>query len=196
VGLATTLEGLARQGVALRVLVGTSCVGGGGLCVAHAKVRNHLLGEVRAPYVLFVQSDQALLPGAIRRLFAPLDRDAAVGATYGMMFDQGAGALWNALPLEPDRLARRAYLHAPMLVRASVLALLGGFTEDPALIAYEDQAFWLRFAAAGLVAEMVPEIIGVGTPTSATTFGPSTWLPEATAEALSKAVSHAPGTMR
>jgi hypothetical protein len=187
VGLARTLRGLASQAVAMRVLVGTSIVGGNGMGVAHARVRNHLLGLVDAPYVLVIQPDQELFPGVLRRLVAPLDSDDAVAATYGMMFDPDAGTLWNALPLEPGRLVERAYLHAPMLVRAAALSTLGGFDEDPALISYEDQDFWLRFASAGLVAHMVPEIVGVGRQPGATAFGPSIWMPEATAEALSRA---------
>jgi hypothetical protein len=191
VGLARTLRGLASQEVAVRVLVGTSGIGGDGLGVAHAKVRNHLLGRVSALFILLIQSDQELLPGALRRLCAPLDRDDTVAATYGMMFDPDTGSLWNALPLEPGRLARRAYLNAPMLVRAEVLSSLEGFDEDPALISYEDQDFWLRFMAAGFVAEMVPEIVGVGAPCAVPAFGPSTWMPEATTEAFSQALDHA-----
>jgi hypothetical protein len=196
VGLVRTLRGLASQGVALRVLVGTSAVGGDGLGVAHARVRNHLLGHARAPYLLFIQPDQELFPGALRRLIVPLDRDDGVAATYGMMFDPDSGALWNALPLERGRLLRRAYLHAPMLVRATMLSALGGFDDNPALISYEDQDFWLRFVTAGLVAEMVPEIVGVGRHPVATAFGPSTWMPEATAEALSRALGHAPAAVQ
>jgi hypothetical protein len=187
VGLARTLRGLAGQDVATRVLVGTSIVGGNGLGVAHARVRNHLLGLVDAPYVLVIQPDQELFPGALRRLVAPLDSDDGMAATYGMMFDPDAGALWNALPLELERLVGRAYLHAPMLVRAAVLSSLGGFDEGPALISYEDQDFWLRFVTAGHVAQMVPEIVGAGRQPGATALGPSTWMPEATAEALSRA---------
>lgn len=187
-GLARTLSGLAVQDVAMRVLVGTADVGGNGLGVAHAKVRNLLLDLVRAPYVLFIQSDQTLFQGALARLCAPLDRDEGVAATYGMLFDPDAGKLWNALPFEPERLARRAYLHAPMLVRATALSKLGGFDEDPALISFEDQEFWLRFAAAGLVAEMIPEIVGIGAPTAASDFGPSTWMPEATTAALGRKI--------
>lgn len=191
VGLARTLRGLAGQGVALRVLVGTSTVGGNGLGVAHSRVRNHLLRHVNAQYVLVMRTDQELLSGALRRLVAPLDRDDSIAATYGMMFDEDAGALWNALPLEPERLVRRSYLRAPMLLRAQVLTTLGGFDEDLALISYEDQDLWLRFVAAGYDAEMVPEIVGVGTHVEATAFGPSTWMPEATAEALGRALDSA-----
>ena len=104
-----------------------------------------------------------------------------------MMFDPASGSLWNALPAETERIARRAYLHAPMLVRAEVLVSLGGFDEDPSLISYEDQDFWLRFVSAGHSAELVPEIVGLGAHTEATVFAPSTWMHEATAEALSRA---------
>jgi hypothetical protein len=83
-----------------------------------------------------------------------------------------------------------------MLVQAAVLSTIGGFDEDPALISYEDQDFWLRFVAAGLVAEMVPEIVGVGRHPVATAFGPSTWMPEATAEALGRALAHAPAAVQ
>lgn len=186
-GLARTLRGLACQDVATRVVIGTSAVGGDGLGVAHARVRNRLLDRVGAPYVLVIQPDQELFAGALRALCAPLDRDPAVAGTYGMMFDPASGSLWNALPAEPERIARRAYLHAPMLVRADVLASLGGFDEDPSLISYEDQDFWLRFVAAGHAAELVPEIIGVGPHTVASVFAPGTWLPEATAESLRRA---------
>ena len=60
-GLARTLRGLDGQEVATRVLIGTSSVGGDGLGVAHARVRNQLLAQVVAPYVLVIQPDQELL---------------------------------------------------------------------------------------------------------------------------------------
>jgi len=186
-GLVSTLGGLARQEVATRVLVGKASVGGDGLGVAHGRVRNRLLADVVAPAVLVIQPGQELLPGALRRLCAPLDSDPGVAVAYGMMFDPDSGELWNALPAEPERLARRAYLFAPMLVRTEVLTELGGFDEDPSLISYEDQAFWLRLTSAGHRAALVPEIVGIGPHTEPTVFAPSTWMPEDTAEALGRA---------
>ena len=62
-----TIRGLACQGVALRVVVGTRPSGGDGLGVAHARVRNRLLGRVGAPYVLVIQPDQELFAGALVR---------------------------------------------------------------------------------------------------------------------------------
>ena len=88
-------------------------------------------------------------------------------------------------------IARRLGLSITTVSRA-----LGGFDDNPALISYEDQDFWLRFVTAGLVAEMVPEIVGVGRHPVATAFGPSTWMPEATAEALSRALGHAPAAVQ
>jgi hypothetical protein len=186
-GLARALRGLDGQEVATRVLVGTASVGGDGLGVAHARIRNALLAQVRAPHVLVIQPHQELFPGALQKLLDPLDRDPTVAATYGMMFDPTSGSLWNALPVEPERLARRAYLHAPVLVRSEVLDALDGFDEDPSLISYEDQDFWLRFVSAGFCAELVAEIVGIGPHTAANVFTPSTWMPEATAETLAGA---------
>jgi hypothetical protein len=190
-GLGITLRGLASQEPGTRALIGTSSVGDDELGVAHARSRNVLLAEVRTPNVLVIQTGQELLPGALRRLSDALEHDDAVAAAYGMMFDPASGSLWNALPFEPERVARRAYLHAPMLVRTAALEAIGGFNEDPYVIAYEDQDFWLRLAAAGLGAVLVPEIVGIGSPHATATFTPSTWAPEATIDALGLALSGA-----
>ncbi len=192
VGQSRTLQGLEAQRVPLRILVGTSTIGGNGLGVARSMVRNHLLRDVDAPYVLVIQPNQELLPGAVRRLLAVLDDERTVAASYGMLFDRETGALWNALPFEPERLVRRAYLHAPVLVRADVLSALGGYDEDPALISYEDSDFWLRFAAGGFVARLVPEIVGIGARPGTPVLAPSTWLPEATDALLKSRMMRGP----
>lgn len=188
-GLARTVRGLECQDVPVRILVGTASVGDDGLGVAHAVVRNELLGRVEAPYVLVLQPGQELLLGGLGRLCDALDADPNAAASYGMLFDEGTGTLWNALPLELERLTRRAYLGTPLLVRASAVAELGGFDTDVTLIGYEDHDFWLRFARAGLRAAFVAEIVAVGSRTRSPAFSPATWLPEATMATL---LRHAP----
>ena len=123
---------------------------------------NALLRATESEFVLVVEPGQELFTNCVRRLLRALDAAPEAVACYGFMADPSAGELWNALPLEGDRLARRAYLTAPFLIRRAVLLGLGGFSEDPVLSGYEYHDLWCRVARRGLAAVFVQQILGRG----------------------------------
>jgi hypothetical protein len=123
---------------------------------------NTLMRATDAELILVIEPGDELFPTSIRRLVDALDASPDSVAAYGMMADACAAELWNALPIEPDRLARRAYLSAPFLIRRSALVELGGVAEDAALTGYEYHDLWCRIAHRGWTAVFVQEIVGRG----------------------------------
>jgi Glycosyl transferases group 1 len=127
-----------------------------------AVLLNALVGALSAEYVLVLDPGQELYPQSIASLVKALEANPSTSATFGMMADTASGQLWNALPLEPDRLVRRAYLGAPFMVRQTVPAHIGAFAEDPALSGYEYHDFWCRLVESGGTAVLLPQIVGAG----------------------------------
>jgi len=137
--------------------------GGGWLEVRHRVPvgRGYLLNEalrtVRAPLTLVLHPEMRLFPPAVERLTAAVADTGAQAAFALVRLDRVA--LENALPPEPNRLARFPYLGAGFLILTEVLRQMGGFSDDPALEGLEDHDFWCRFAESGFVATLLPEVL-------------------------------------
>jgi hypothetical protein len=125
---------------------------------------NAALEEVATEYVLILETGHELFPRAISQLLRAIEGavDTPPALAHGIMADDEAGRLWNSLPLEAARLARRAYLTAPLLLRRPVLLDGGGFSESPDLVGYEYHEFLCRLVEAGHRAAFVQQIIGRG----------------------------------
>lgn len=123
---------------------------------------NALLAATDSELVLVIEPGHDLFHRAIRRLVDALDASPSAVAAYGFMANPSAGELWNALPWEPERLATRAYLSAPFMIRRSALVELGGIAEEPALVGYEYHDLWCRIAHRGWESVFVQEILGRG----------------------------------
>jgi hypothetical protein len=145
---------------------------------------NALVRATEAEVILVVEPGQELFANAVRRLLVALDAAPDAIAAYGFMADASEAELWNALPLESERLARRAYLTAPFLIRRSALVAMGGLSEDPALRGYEYHELWCRIARREHAAVFVQQMLGRGTRPRPTESNIAAIAPEVTLEAL------------
>jgi len=182
-----TVAALETQDVAIGAWVGraggrddAAPVGPPGLGIA----LNTLLRATLAEVVLVIEPGQVLFESSVRRLLGALDVSPDAVAAYGFMANPSAGELWNALPWEPDRLTRRAFLSAPFVIRRSSLVELGGLTEDPALTGYEYHDLWCRIADREWTAAFVQQILGRGERSRPAENGISAIAPEVTEDVL------------
>lgn len=153
---------------------------------------NALLEHVSEPFVLVIEPGNELFGPGVRRLLTALEEDPTADASFGIMADVSGGVLWNALPVEAERLARRAYLSAPFLIRRQVLAALGAFADDVALIGYEYHDFWCRFALSKRRAVFVQQIVGRGRPTAVPEVSIARTAPHLTLAALHRSATRRP----
>jgi len=114
--------------------------------VAHA--RNAGLAEVETPYVLVLDADDRLLPGALETLRAQLDADPKRGFAYGRMrfFGDWEGEL-HFPPYDPYALLYRHTIGLSALARREVFERTGGF--DPDFPQFEDWELWVHALAHG-----------------------------------------------
>ena len=165
-GLTRTLRSLERQELRVHTLVigwDEPIAQALDFGLPRGRLLNAAFAEVTADYVVILEAGHELFPNALTRLIKAIDTtttEQPPSIAYGMMADELGGGLWNSLPWEPARLARRVYLTAPLMVRAKVLQR--GFSESPALIGYEYHELLCRLAEAGQGAAFVQELIGSG----------------------------------
>jgi hypothetical protein len=185
--VARTVACLASQDVPMAACTGraetaTSPPPAGGFGVG--ATLNALVRATESELILVVEPGQELFANAVRRLLVALDAAPDAIAAYGFMADASEAELWNALPLESERLARRAYLTAPFLIRRSALGAMGGLSEDPALRGYEYHELWCRIARREHAAVFVQQMLGRGTRPRPTESNIAAIAPEVTLEAL------------
>lgn len=113
-----------------------------------AAARNAGIALATTPFVLPLDADDRLLPGALRALRRPLDADPRLGFSYGRIrfFGDWQGEL-TMPPYDPFRLLYRHTIGITALVRRELYEQTGGY--DPAFIGYEDWELWLRALAHG-----------------------------------------------
>jgi glycosyltransferase involved in cell wall biosynthesis len=113
-----------------------------------ARARNAGIRLATTPFVLALDADDRLLPGALATLREPLVADPALGFTYGRMrfFGDWEGEL-RFPPYDPYALLYRHTIGLSGLARREVFEDTGGF--DPAFEQFEDWELWVNALANG-----------------------------------------------
>jgi glycosyltransferase involved in cell wall biosynthesis len=113
-----------------------------------AKARNAALALARTPYLLTLDADDQLTPGALATMRTELETYPELGFSYGLMRFCGD---WEGTvrmpPYDPYRLLYRHSIGATALMRRELFADVGGY--DPEFRGYEDWDFWLGALARG-----------------------------------------------
>jgi glycosyltransferase involved in cell wall biosynthesis len=113
-----------------------------------ARARNAGLSRATTPYVLFLDADDRLVPGALAILRVPLEADSTLGFAYGRMKFFGD---WNGElrfpPYDPYALLYRHTIGLSALARRELLEDTGGF--DPDFEQFEDWELWVNALAHG-----------------------------------------------
>jgi hypothetical protein len=139
-----------------------------GLLVEHVvnrglgRTRNDLVAAARGELVFMLDADNEIYPTALDRLADALDVDPEAFFAYPMLeehIDGEPDTLRSFFPWEPGRLTKSNYIDAMSLLRRRELRDLGGYTEDPRLLGWEDYDLWCRTAQRGLRGVLVPEIL-------------------------------------
>ena len=110
--------------------------------------RNAGLARVQTPFVIVLDADDRLAPGALDALRAPLEANPKLGFAYGRMrfFGDWEGEL-RFPPYDPYALLYRHTIGLSALTRREVFVDTGGF--DPAFEQFEDWELWVNALAHG-----------------------------------------------
>ena len=113
-----------------------------------AVARNRGFAETDTPYVLFLDADDRLAPGALEALREPLQADERSGFAYGhqRFFGELSGEM-RFPPYDPYRLLDRHLIGPTALMRRELVEDVGGY--DPAFRRYEDWEIWINALAHG-----------------------------------------------
>jgi glycosyltransferase involved in cell wall biosynthesis len=119
--------------------------------------RNRGLAMADTPFLLVLDADDRLRPGALRAMKAPLLADPALGFAYGITVFFGDWQGDMRMPgYDPYRLLYRHTIGSTALMRREVFEQTGGF--DPQFRGYEDWDFWLQALEHGWRGRRVPEV--------------------------------------
>jgi glycosyltransferase involved in cell wall biosynthesis len=120
--------------------------------------RNAGAAAATTAYLLMLDADDRLRPGALSALRAPLEAQPQLGFAYGDAEFFGA---WSGRLAFPDfdgyRLLYRSIVTATSLMRRDLFEAVGGF--DPALPGYEDWDLYLGALERGWRGRRVPEVV-------------------------------------
>lgn len=122
-----------------------------------AAARNRGIAAVDTDFVLVLDGDDRLAPGAVADLRAALEAETHLGYAYGSMAFFGA---WSGVlrmpPFDPYRLLYRHTIGLSALARRAVFDDTGGF--DPAFAGYEDWELWVNALAHGWTGRQVERV--------------------------------------
>jgi glycosyltransferase involved in cell wall biosynthesis len=123
-----------------------------------AAARNLGFRRARTDMCFLLDADNAVRETALRTLADELkSTDAAFAYSMIEVFGDETSLL-SQVPFSLDSLVRGNYIDAMSLVRRSTWERVGGFVENaPELYGWEDYAFWLAVAQAGLTGHFVPK---------------------------------------
>lgn len=119
--------------------------------------RNSAFAAARTQAVFVLDADNLLLPSAIAKLAALLDRSGAAVAYSQIAFFGRETGLGYAAEWDRDLFRAGNYVDAMALVRRSAWALVGGYA--PLDLGWEDYDLWLTFIEHGLTGVFLPEIL-------------------------------------
>jgi GT2 family glycosyltransferase len=113
-----------------------------------ARARNAGIARVQTPFLIVLDADDRLVPGALEKLREPLEADPKLGFAYGRMrfFGDWEGEL-RFPPYDPYALLYRHTIGLSALTRRAVLEDTGGF--DPDFAHFEDWELWVNALAHG-----------------------------------------------
>jgi GT2 family glycosyltransferase len=124
-----------------------------GVCLA----RNAGLARVQTPYWLVLDADDRLVPDALAKMRALLERDSSIAFAYGYMrFFGDMSGVARFPEYDPYQLLYRHTIGLTALARRSVLEATGGY--DPSFEHYEDWELWLNALAHGLEGRRVDAV--------------------------------------
>ncbi len=108
-----------------------------------AEARNTGYRSTDTPYLISVDADDRLPPGALRALREPLDREPDVGFAYGTtrFFGEWEGEM-RMPPFDPYRMLYRHTIGPVALTRRTLFEDVGGY--DSVFNGLEDWEFWLH----------------------------------------------------
>jgi glycosyltransferase involved in cell wall biosynthesis len=114
--------------------------------------RNDGLAATSAPYVLPLDADDLLAPGALAGMADRLDAAPAAAACVGDYEEFGGGSAVRAIPdrLDPFRVAYNNDYPITALYRRRALVDAGGWRDPlPGVRGYEDWGLWMTLAEGG-----------------------------------------------
>lgn len=122
-----------------------------------AAARNAGLRLATTPYLIVLDADDRLAPGALDALRRPLEQDRKLGFAYGItrFFGEWQGEM-SMPPYDPYQLLYRHTIGSTCLMRRELFEQVGGF--DPSFSGYEDWEFWLHALARGWHGHRVDEV--------------------------------------
>jgi hypothetical protein len=127
--------------------------------------RNRAVEMARGELLFMLDADNTIVPAALDRLVCALLADAGAAMAYPILAihtERGPVALHSHSAWRPGLfLEGENPIDTMAMVRASCLAQVGGFCEDPRVAGFEDYDLWCRFADRGLRGISVPQVLGM-----------------------------------
>jgi hypothetical protein len=118
--------------------------------------RNNGVAQARGGYVLPLDADDVLAPTYLERLVGALDARPGASIAYAVLREFGDSDLvWVTGPCDLATVREENRIAYASLYRRSLYDAVGGYRADARH--YEDWEFWLRAAALGAEAVLVPE---------------------------------------
>jgi len=126
--------------------------------------RNLAAEHAGADLLFILDADNAVFPGALRKLARTLEANPEAAFAYGLIetFDiNGPEGVISWIDWDPSRLRFGNYIDAMAMLRRSALEQVGGYsTESAFAMGWEDFALWVAMAHERLEAIRVPEFVG------------------------------------
>jgi glycosyltransferase involved in cell wall biosynthesis len=109
------------------------------------------LAATGARFVLPLDADDCLMPGALGTMADVLDADPGAAACFGDYVEFGDWELVRAVPpvLDPYRVAYTNEYPVTAMFRREVLEELDGWRRPGELVSYEDWLLWMKLAGHG-----------------------------------------------
>jgi hypothetical protein len=126
--------------------------------------RNLAAEHAGAELLFILDADNAVFPGALRKLAETLEANPEAAFAYGLIetFDiNGPAGVISWIDWDPTRLRYGNYIDAMAMIRRSALERVGGYSTESAFsMGWEDFALWVAMAHNRMEAIRVPEFVG------------------------------------